>query len=77
MNDDRIVRGTTFDFVNLRDGVRIKCGGSKAINGFRGQRDDFARAQQISSPLHRGSEERRRVSGQYFRVEAGVHGFYS
>lgn len=64
MNDERVKRGPLFRFENLRDGRGIKRIGREAVNGLRGQGDDFSTAKQAHRLLDRVVQERRLVGGQ-------------
>ena len=64
MDDDGIVRGPAFDSINFGDGFGVERVCGQAVNGFRRQRDDFARAQGLGGDLHRGLEQFGGVGGE-------------
>ena len=49
-----IVCRPAFDLENFCDGLFVQRVGGQAINRFRRQRDDFARAQQFRRAFHGG-----------------------
>ena len=61
MDDDWIVRRPSFDLENFCDGLCIQRVCGEAINRFRRQRDDFARAKQFRGAADGGAEKFRRV----------------
>ena len=66
MDDDGIVRRTALDLENFCDGLFVQRVGGEAINRFRRQRDDFARAQQFRRAEDGFLKKLRRVRGQSF-----------
>ena len=62
VDDDGIVRRPAFDLENFGDGIFIQRVGGQAIDRFRRQRHDFARAQQFRRAADGFLKKLRRVS---------------
>ena len=61
MNDDWIVRRSSFDLENFCDGIFIQRVCREAINSFRRERDDFAGAEQFRRTADGFLKKSRRV----------------
>jgi hypothetical protein len=61
MDDDRIVSGPAFDFVNLGDRPGFQRIGRETVNCFGRYRDHFTRPQQCRRLFHRCRKPRCRV----------------